>query len=512
LQSITPTPLTVESEVENLGNNLSLKTESTVPFVFPDDSYTKSILNLIPEKLRAAIPLTESIIESQIPPDVSTNPTLLPGEFERTEKRIAIWKKRISIKKLGTISVPVTVIDQGFTSENGGDLTTITHMLHNHGFLAVETGLMILKSEVIDLGNGYDVRTTERGVDPNWPGLYGQDYDERLNTIIPYQTQVRDATDHHGVPFLDIKPKDRWKQEERLVDLSTVASILDAYLLSYPSKVNIDMPDILLDVTGVIETAFGEGANSETGAFDVGTSANFSVSMALKASAQSSASLIPDVTPNIVQFWGNNLDAMHYGFYIAQPTDLSTWPALIAAKLATLVGSPVINWPKFAPKSVTITAKGMKGSVQATASSQGSAAQSTCGTSCPSTTSTSAGGTGFSHEKSLNLKTVRISPTIHSNITIGGAHTGSQHISAHAHADATGLGPVGGEDHVEPDDVTAEIYNGAPGNYSIDPSPGATTWPGSGMHLYKLDGQPYKYGYVLFHAIVVDASNFPTPT
>jgi hypothetical protein len=60
--------------------------------------------------------------------------------------------------------------------------------------------------------------------------------------------------------------------------------------------------------------------------------------------------------------------------------------------------------------------------------------------------------------------------------------------------------------------VTAEIYNGAPGNYSIDPSPGATTWPGSGMHLYKLDGQPYKYGYVLFHAIVVDASNFPTPT
>jgi hypothetical protein len=232
--------------------------------------------------------------------------------------------------------------------------------------------------------------------------------------------------------------------------------------------------------------------------------------MALRASAQSSASMIPDVTPEIVQFWGNNLDCMHYGFYIAQPADPSTWPALVAAKLSSIVGGAVMSWPKFSPKSVTITAKGMKASVQSTASSQGTASNSTCGTTCPSTTSTSAGGTGWSHEKSLNVKTVRISPTIHSDLTIAGPHMLTQPISAHAHAVATDLGPD--EDHTEPDSVTAEIYNQTSGNYGIPASPGSTGWPAGGLHLYKLDASPYKYGYVQFHAIIVDAANFPTPT
>jgi hypothetical protein len=86
----------------------------------------------------------------------------------------------------------------------------------------------------------------------------------------------------------------------------------------------------------------------------------------------------------------------------------------------------------------------------------------------------------------------------------------TQPISAHAHAVATDLGPD--EDHTEPDSVTAEIYNQTSGNYGIPASPGSTGWPAGGLHLYKLDASPYKYGYVQFHAIIVDAANFPTPT
>ena len=508
LQTLVPDATWIEANVDNLGNNTSLKSVATVPFVFPDDSYTKSIVNLIPEKLRAAIPLKETSIDSAIPPDISTDPTLLPGEFERTEKRIGICKKRISSRRSAPITPPISTVDHGFTEQNGGDTTTTTHTLNTHGSIPVETGQFVLKSEVIDLGNGYDVRSTERADHTPWPVLSGQDYDERLDLILPYTTKTTLAGLHLGTARTDIKPRDQWKQDERTIDLSSVSSVLDAYVLSYPSKVNIDMPDILLGVTGVIETAFGEGNNAETGAVDTGGSSNFSISMALRASAQSSASLIPDVTPNIVQFWGNNLDCMHYQFFMPSGPSLTT--AAILAKLAALAGSTVSGWPKFSPKSVTVTAKGEKASVQSTASSQGSASQSLCGTSCPSTTSTSAGGTGFSHEKSLNLKTVRISPTIHNGFTLDGPHTATQPISATATANAVGLGPA--ESHTEPDSVDAEIYIGAHLNYSVDASPGATTWPSSGLHLYKLDAQPFKYGYIQFHSIVVDAGNFPTPT
>jgi hypothetical protein len=503
LQTITATPLTIEAEVDNLGNGTSIKTESTVDFVFPDDSYTKSILNLIPEKLRAAIPITESSIDSQIPPDVSTNPTLLTGELERTEKRLSVWKKRIMLKKIGTITLPVIKMDHGFTEQNGGDTTTITHTLNTHGSIPVEVGLFVIKSETIDLGNGYDVRTTERADNTPWPTLLGQDYDERLNIILPYSTQTRPANTDQGTPRMDIKTRDRWKQDERQIDLSAVAEVLDPYLLSYPSKINIDMPDILKSVTAIIETAFGEGSNSETGAVDTGTSANFSISMALRASAQSSASMIPDVSPDIVQFWGNNLDCMHYQFYLPQPVT----PAAVIAKITALVGA-VNNWPKFAPKSVTIAAKGERASVQATASSQGSAAQSTCGTSCPSATSTSAGGTGFSHEKALNLKTVRISPTIHGAINVGGDADSSQPISATAAANASGLGPS--ESHTEDDSASAAVFVGTVGNRTIPATTGAHDWPSTGLYLYKVDAQPYKYGYVQFHVIIVDAADFPT--
>src|SRR4029077_217240 len=233
-----------------------------------------------------------------------------------------------------------------------------------------------------------------------------------------------------------------------------------------------------------IETAFGEGSNDEDGSVDTGTSANFSVSMALRASAQSSVSMVPDVSPSVVQFWGNNLNCMHYQFFMPQPVT----PAQIVTKLTALIGSAVSNWPIFTPKSVTLVAGGQRASVQSTASSQGSASQTTCGTSCPSSTSTAAGGTGFSHEKALNLKTIRISPTIHAALSIAGDTTATQAIQADAHANAAGLGP--NSFHSESDSVTSSITCGETGTTTIPSSGSATDWPSSGLYLYKLDAQP----------------------
>jgi hypothetical protein len=155
--------------------------------------------------------------------------------------------------------------------------------------------------------------------------------------------------------------------------------------------------------------------------------------------------------------------------------------------------------PKFSPKSVTIAARGEKASVQATASSQGSAAQSSSGAS-----STTAGGTGYSREHSLNLKTIRISPTIHGALTVASPTSDSHGIVVDATAEASGLGPF--EHSHQSDSVSATISP-----TSIDATSGATTWPSTGKYLYKVDASPYRYGYVQFHVIVVDAADFPTP-
>jgi hypothetical protein len=156
LDSTTPSTPTATTDVEfkKLGNGLAVETIRTVPEVFSNDSYTKSILDLIPPKLRAVIPTTESTIDS--PGSPSTNPTLLTGELSRTESRLTEYTKRIKIVSLGAISVPVSVSDTQTTKDK--QVATVVYTLLTHGTsTAAVSALQDVSVE--DLGNGYDVET-----------------------------------------------------------------------------------------------------------------------------------------------------------------------------------------------------------------------------------------------------------------------------------------------------------------------------------------------------------------
>jgi hypothetical protein len=485
---ILPTAIR-DTKFEHIGAGLAVQTQITIDAIFVGAVYEKSILNLIPETFRAFVPQRKH--DFTVTGAVSTDPPLAVGDLSRKETQTDEFNKRVEIASIDTVEIPKTKVDKGLTREFGGSETNIFWALNVQGSLDVETGTRVLNSEVTRLGNGYEIRKTERGIDDPWTELHGQEYDERFDVLIPFDLQVKDADTDLGVARTEVKPIDKWREESKTIDIDAVAEFLDNYSLSYFGKVNVDMPDKLVSVSSDIATDRGEGTGDETGTFAF--TGAYSVSQALSATAQSSSSMIPEVVAEIKQFWGNNIGCTNYHFFLPSPVT----PAAVLAKIVALVGGAVSAWPKFNPEMVSFRIYGGGTRVQVKASSQGSSAASSSGTS-----NTSGGGTTYSRDQSLTVKSMRISPTIHDEITVSGATSDTDSVSATASAEAVGLGPPETE-------TQSSTVNSSVTPTSIPATAGATDWPTTGKYLLRVDAQPYRFGYIQIHAVVVDAADFP---
>jgi len=487
---LPPAPTALQSvKFQPLGNGMAVTTIEAVDAIFVGAVYGKSIANLIPEKLRAAVPQRKHDFTTTgaVVPD----PTLTSGELSHIETQIDEFNKRVESTSIDTVS-GTTVADKVVATEFGGAVATRTAQLATHGTVTVPTGKMVLKSELTNLNNGWDVLETVVADDAAWPSLQGQDYDERFDVLIPFTKQVKDANTDLGVAHTEVKPIDRWREESRQIDISAVAAFLDTYALSYFGRVNVDLPDKLVSLQSYMNGEQQTGASSETGTF-AGTG-SFSVQQGLIATAQSSTIKVPEVIAVIKQFWGNNIPCTNYHFFLPSPVT----PTDVMTKLQTLIGGSVSNWPKYNPEMLSLVIVGGKVNVQAKASSSGSLSQSTSGNS-----STAAGGTGYSRDEQISVKSMRISPTIHAAITVGGTVNASDTVSATATAEATSLGPH--ETITQDGTINANVTP-----TSIPATVGDTDWPTTGKFVYRVDAQPYRFGYIQIHCVVVDAADFPT--
>jgi hypothetical protein len=166
----------------------------------------------------------------------------------------------------------------------------------------------------------------------------------------------------------------------------------------------------------------------------------------------------------------------------------------------------VSNWPKFNPELVNLIMLGGSASVQAKAVSKGSSSMGDTGSS-----SAAGGGVGYSQDLRLIVKSLRVSPTIHPSIAINGTTSSSETISAHADADASGLGPAESQT-TGPITVYSAVscrHDDGTSSTTIPATAGATDWPTVGLFIYRTDPSLYRYGYVQYHMIIVDAANFP---
>lgn len=215
VDSVTPALPTAVKDVkfDKLGNGLAVQTETTVDAIFVGAVYAKSVLNLIPERLRAAIPQRKhDYTETGV---VNIDPIIGTGELSRQETQIDEFNKRVEITSIDTV-VGVTVTDKIVQEEFGGSIANRTATLAPHGTITVETGLLVIKSELTDLNIGWDVLETLKSVDSSWPTIPSNLYDKESNIRILVEEQVVDPSyvpTPSDYSVEDVRGLDRWKSK-----------------------------------------------------------------------------------------------------------------------------------------------------------------------------------------------------------------------------------------------------------------------------------------------------------
>jgi hypothetical protein len=250
LDSATPAVPTALRDVEfrDLGNGYAIQTTKDIAAVFPANTYSKSIIDLIPAKLRAAVPMYESDVTSA--GTAATTIVLLTGELSRAETQVANFVKRVRVTSLGSISVPVILVNEELTDKFGGGVVEETITL-NSSAGTIDEGLTVLESSVVNLGNGYYIKVTKELVDAAWPTLTSYPFDEEMQVITPVEQQIvaPSYTITTGSNFVEtLKAVDKWRSQRikitkdpDAVDESTaiVSEVWHPY--EFPALVNLQM-------------------------------------------------------------------------------------------------------------------------------------------------------------------------------------------------------------------------------------------------------------------------------
>lgn len=321
--------------------------------------------------------------------------------------------------------------------------------------------------------------------------LYGQQYDQNDDIVVGY-TELMVNVDRGTQPSAlgdartEITPDAAQSVKVRVWEPPTEA--LDTFILELPATTDLRLPDVLESITVTYNTAEGAGIHIEDGdGVSIGTSAGLSLS--LNSKSQGSASIVPDIQPNIVQRWAFDVPCKRYLMYVESGY---TQEELIT-RLETHIGVTVNPWPKFAPRPHFFTLKGLSITASADANVQqhlsaGSSATYTWGE-----------GEGVSYEVSTTTRTIVIPPTIHGAITLLNT---SQDANIVADAEtgwaASGSWPARSAAASVVGTITASV---TPTSLSATTVAGIPT---SGLYLHNIVAEPYKWGRVRLRAEVIN--------
>ncbi len=182
------------------------------------DSFEVSIPDLIPQEFRGAVPVTttgQTLIGTATLPVFSGWPA---GRLSERQAQIDYNTYRLTITGREDISLPVTLTNQETTEEYGGGILNATLKLNTLGSDAIEEGLLFVSSEVIDLGNGLQVRTSKKLDDTAWTQIASRLWDDNFRKEYDETRQVVDAgtsedPDPGGVFawVSEVKAIDKWR-------------------------------------------------------------------------------------------------------------------------------------------------------------------------------------------------------------------------------------------------------------------------------------------------------------
>jgi hypothetical protein len=212
IQTISPNALTIEADVTNLGNNTSLSNVGTVQNLFTEPSFEVTIPDLVPPEFKASVPtrITESLI-----PGNAALPILGTGDISHTEKQVNEFVYRDRLETRSGISLPKTFVNLELTKEFGGGDTNILRTLAL-GSQSLDEGLVVLRSEVKDLGNGMSLKETQQLNGLGWPALPSLLWDDNMRVqysetkqVVPKGTAPSSDTGYAGLS--EVKSIDTWR-------------------------------------------------------------------------------------------------------------------------------------------------------------------------------------------------------------------------------------------------------------------------------------------------------------
>ena len=202
-----------------------------------------------------------------------------------------------------------------------------------------------------------------------------------------------------------------------VTEFSSLDTALAAYKLSFPSSVDINVPDELISVTATWNVAGSNGsfASEAAGRSAYVGDAEVALSLAESANAECGGSIQPDIIPVIRQRTGRDVPSTAWFFYIKSTADTLS-AADVIAKLASL-GVTANLWPVFKPEQHTFILKGQRGAARAQVSASGSVSTQVSDDQERNNKEVSS-AKGSSYDFATSIGSVTLPPTIHGAITV----------------------------------------------------------------------------------------------
>src|SRR6266478_3608379 len=212
------TPATLPDEFtdvdyKKLGNGMAIETRRTIPDVFGNQVSETSITDPIPPEFRALFPTFTNAITAA--GTITVPPPLGTGELSRREEQLTEFTFRRTTAAHDATGLPVTHISHELTAEFGGTILAVAATL-NDSDMSVDEGLMVISSEVKNLGNGLFLKITRAAdTDTEWPELLATHIDEKYLLEIDIKKRVVAAGTVGGVDLdgtiREVRSIDKWR-------------------------------------------------------------------------------------------------------------------------------------------------------------------------------------------------------------------------------------------------------------------------------------------------------------
>lgn len=328
----------------------------------------------------------------------------------------------------------------------------------------------------------------------DFPGLAGQEYNSELDIVEPYDEFISPSGTFLGQARRQITPLDNGLDLVKTVNASSAGVAIEAYLRSFEGTTNIDFPTELTAVTAYLEESAGGSSYGESGFtnFDGQVSGRIEG----RGRADGSGASAYELGYTTKQLNGSNVPCVHFLFFVASGASRAS----ILTKLSGYYGSTVKDWPRWNPQAASFVSTGSRVALQQSANAMAASGVRTDYTGAVIRYEVARSqGFGTGSDIAISTKVLRLPPTIHDTISVGGANGTSYAGTAFDVYAQVNLSVISTLSTLQTGRAGARVRPTL-----LVPTDGNTVLQTNDVRLYRLTGEPYKYGYVKMHAEVVN--------